>query len=144
MNETGHTRLRTLADPGHLPALKPDYVHRRPALGLGDSNPPPRILLLYGSLRERSYSRLVVEEAARLLGNGDADGARRIVRRVAPAAVRSVSRRVLSDARVQRLAEVGAAIEARFGARTQDIEWAIAGERVLVLQSRPFVCAPSP
>lgn len=28
---------------------------------------PPRILLLYGSLRERSYSRLVAEEAARLL-----------------------------------------------------------------------------
>lgn len=27
----------------------------------------PRILLLYGSLRERSYSRLVTEEAARLL-----------------------------------------------------------------------------
>lgn len=28
---------------------------------------PPRFLLLYGSLRERSYSRLVVEESARLL-----------------------------------------------------------------------------
>lgn len=28
---------------------------------------PPRILLLYGSTRERSYSRLLVEEAARLL-----------------------------------------------------------------------------
>lgn len=28
---------------------------------------PPRILLLYGSLRERSFSRLLVEEAARLL-----------------------------------------------------------------------------
>ena len=28
---------------------------------------PPRILLLYGSLRARSFSRLVVEEAARLL-----------------------------------------------------------------------------
>lgn len=28
---------------------------------------PPRILLLYGSLRARSYSRLLVEEAARLL-----------------------------------------------------------------------------
>ena len=28
---------------------------------------PPRILLLYGSLRERSYSRLVAEEGARLL-----------------------------------------------------------------------------
>ncbi|KAK0332576.1 hypothetical protein LTR94_024293, partial [Friedmanniomyces endolithicus] len=38
-----------------------------------------------------------VEEAARLLSGGDADGARQIVRRVAPAAVRSVSRRVLSD-----------------------------------------------
>ena len=28
---------------------------------------PPRILLLYGSLRDRSYSRLVAEEGARLL-----------------------------------------------------------------------------
>nr|WP_210261183.1 arsenical resistance protein ArsH [Enterovirga sp. DB1703] len=28
---------------------------------------PPRFLLLYGSLRERSYSRLLVEEAGRLL-----------------------------------------------------------------------------
>lgn len=28
---------------------------------------PPRILLLYGSLRERSFSRMVVEESARLL-----------------------------------------------------------------------------
>lgn len=31
------------------------------------SNHPPRILMLYGSLRERSYSRLVTEEAARIL-----------------------------------------------------------------------------
>jgi arsenic resistance protein ArsH len=31
------------------------------------SSYPPRILLLYGSLRERSFSRLAVEEAARLL-----------------------------------------------------------------------------
>ena len=28
---------------------------------------PPRLLLLYGSLRERSFSRLLIEEAARLL-----------------------------------------------------------------------------
>jgi arsenic resistance protein ArsH len=28
---------------------------------------PPRILLLYGSLRERSFSRLLAEEAERLL-----------------------------------------------------------------------------
>ena len=61
------SRLRDLIDPDYLPALKPEYVHRRPALGLGTMDPPPRILLLYGSLRERSYSRLVAEEAARLL-----------------------------------------------------------------------------
>lgn len=36
-------------------------------MGLGELEPPLRILLLYGSFRERSYSRLVVEEAARLL-----------------------------------------------------------------------------
>jgi arsenic resistance protein ArsH len=60
-------RLRTLGDPDHLPALSPEYLHARPALGLGPLDPAPRILLLYGSLRERSYSRLVVEETARLL-----------------------------------------------------------------------------
>jgi arsenic resistance protein ArsH len=64
---SGFRYLRPLADPGRLPALKPEYAYRAPALGLGDLDPPPRILLLYGSLRERSYSRLVVEEAARLL-----------------------------------------------------------------------------
>lgn len=31
------------------------------------STHPPRILMLYGSLRERSYSKLVTQEAARLL-----------------------------------------------------------------------------
>lgn len=61
------SRLRTLSDPSNLPALKSEYAYRRPALGLGDDSPPPRILLLYGSLRERSFSRLTVEEAARLL-----------------------------------------------------------------------------
>lgn len=59
--------LRTLADADHLPALERAYIFDRPATGLGPSDPPPRILLLYGSLRERSYSRLCVEEAARLL-----------------------------------------------------------------------------
>ncbi|WP_066781999.1 arsenical resistance protein ArsH [Sphingomonas sp. CCH5-D11] len=59
--------LRTLLDPDALPALDPAYIHQRPALRLGPLNPAPRILLLYGSLRERSFSRLAVEEAARLL-----------------------------------------------------------------------------
>ncbi|MGA1799967.1 arsenical resistance protein ArsH [Sphingomonas sp. 4RDLI-65] len=59
--------VRDLSDPDHLPALDRRYAVERPALGLGAGDPPPRILLLYGSLRERSYSRLCVEEAARLL-----------------------------------------------------------------------------
>jgi len=67
VTETPFTRLRTVVDAGVLPALKPEYAHQRPALGLGALDPSPRILLLYGSLRERSYSRLAVEEAARLL-----------------------------------------------------------------------------
>lgn len=61
------SRLRILDEPEHLPALAPEFAHRRPGTGLGASDPPPRFLLLYGSLRERSYSRLCVEEAARLL-----------------------------------------------------------------------------
>ncbi len=59
--------LRTLTDPDHLPALDRRYAMDRPAVGLGAGDPAPRILLLYGSLRERSYSRLCVEDAARLL-----------------------------------------------------------------------------
>lgn len=67
MSEASYTRLRSLADPTHLPSLKPECAHARPALGLGPVAPPPRVLLLYGSLRERSFSRLAAEEAARLL-----------------------------------------------------------------------------
>ena len=52
-----HRRLRPLADPAALPALKSEYVHHSPASGLGKLDPPPRVLLLYGSLRERSYCR---------------------------------------------------------------------------------------
>ncbi|WP_423379487.1 arsenical resistance protein ArsH [Burkholderia sp. LMG 32019] len=42
----------------------PDAAQLRPATA---STHPPRLLLLYGSLRERSFSRLLVEEAERLL-----------------------------------------------------------------------------
>ncbi|AQQ37693.1 MULTISPECIES: arsenical resistance protein ArsH [Burkholderia] len=42
----------------------PDPAQLRPA---APSTHPPRLLLLYGSLRERSFSRLLIEEAARLL-----------------------------------------------------------------------------
>lgn len=61
-------RLRTLSDPDVLPALDTRHALQAPANGLAvESGHPPRILLLYGSLRQRSYSRLVVEEAARLV-----------------------------------------------------------------------------
>ncbi len=49
------------ADPAHL--RKPDLEALRPAF----STHPPRILILYGSLRQVSYSRLLAEEAGRLL-----------------------------------------------------------------------------
>jgi arsenic resistance protein ArsH len=61
------TRVRGLPDPDHLPALDPRYAIQRPALDLGPLDHPPRILLLYGSLRAVSFSRAAVEESARLL-----------------------------------------------------------------------------
>jgi len=60
-------RLRTLSEPDHLPALDRRFAISRPASLLGADQLPPRILLLYGSLRARSFSRFAVEEAARLL-----------------------------------------------------------------------------
>jgi len=60
--------LRPVTDPDVFPALDRRVLDGRPAAGLADPlGHPPRILLLYGSLRDRSYSRLVVEECARLL-----------------------------------------------------------------------------
>lgn len=61
------SRLRTLRDPDLLPALDPAMIQPDLAAGLGPLDHPARILLLYGSLRERSFSRLAIEEAARLL-----------------------------------------------------------------------------
>lgn len=52
-----------------FPALDHDLLrqpdHQR--LGVESTDSPLRILLLYGSTRERSFSRLLTEEAARLL-----------------------------------------------------------------------------
>ena len=59
--------IRSLPDPDFLPALDQSLAYQHPASGLAPDDRPVRILLLYGSLRTRSYSRLVVEEAARLL-----------------------------------------------------------------------------
>jgi arsenic resistance protein ArsH len=53
-----------------FPALAPEFVDPPTLESLTPKRPsthPPRFLLLYGSLRERSYSRLLTEEADRLL-----------------------------------------------------------------------------
>lgn len=52
-----------------FPALSAEFLDPPTPDGLAPRifDHPPRILLLYGSLRERSYSRLIVEEADRLL-----------------------------------------------------------------------------
>ncbi|MGX1306627.1 arsenic resistance protein ArsH [Amorphus suaedae] len=53
-----------------LPNIAPDSLHAiDPACYASADDPghPPRILLLYGSLRQHSYSRFAVEEGARLL-----------------------------------------------------------------------------
>lgn len=60
-------RLRELPDPDSLPALARDHFRADAAAGLGPTDPPVRVLLLYGSLRDRSYSRFAAEEAARIL-----------------------------------------------------------------------------
>lgn len=61
-------RIRPLPDPDLLPALDRRIARARPTLdGAAGPGHPPRILLLYGSLREQSCSRRIVEEAARLV-----------------------------------------------------------------------------
>jgi arsenical resistance protein ArsH len=61
-------RLRSVSDPDTFPALDRRFLMRNLIGEIADPlSHPPRILLLYGSLRERSFSRLVVEECARLL-----------------------------------------------------------------------------
>ena len=59
-----------MTDLSQLPNLDPTLFQRTDPTQLAQplrSTHPPRILLLYGSLRERSYSRLLTLEAERLL-----------------------------------------------------------------------------
>jgi arsenic resistance protein ArsH len=59
-----------------LPNIKPELLDV-PAMEklapVGDLSHPPRILMLYGSLRERSFSRFLTQEAARILEHFGAD-----------------------------------------------------------------------
>jgi arsenic resistance protein ArsH len=62
-------RESALASLADLPNLRADVFQLPDPSRLAGprSTHPPRVLLLYGSLRKRSYSRLLTEEAARLL-----------------------------------------------------------------------------
>lgn len=50
-----------------------------------------------------------------------------------------LGRNVLTDELVVRLANVGAAVKRTFNAVDQDIEWATVGDRIVLLQARPYV-----
>lgn len=63
MNES-FQYLRHLENGDDLPALNKDLL--QPSM-VSSNEHAPRILMLYGSLRERSYSRFATEEAARIL-----------------------------------------------------------------------------
>lgn len=68
----GHSTpgVNTIHTLNELPAVAPQHFRIPDTARLRAplrSSHPPRILLLYGSLRARSFSRLVVEESARLL-----------------------------------------------------------------------------
>ncbi|SEK00496.1 PEP/pyruvate-binding domain-containing protein [Achromobacter sp. NFACC18-2] len=49
------------------------------------------------------------------------------------------ARQVLDDALVARLAAVGRQVKKRLGNGDQDIEWAVQGDKVLILQARPYI-----
>ncbi len=63
-------------DFSELPNIQPELIDipdTRKIFAATASTHPPRILLLYGSVRERSFSRLVVQESARILQAFGAD-----------------------------------------------------------------------
>ena len=62
--------LRSLDAVDDMPALNKGLL---PRSVIPDGQHPPRILMLYGSLRETSYSRLATEETARILIHLGAD-----------------------------------------------------------------------
>lgn len=61
--------MSQVSDLSNMPNLEQDQFKQTTAEDFAktSSTHKPKILLLYGSLRERSFSRLVVEESARLL-----------------------------------------------------------------------------
>lgn len=59
--------VENLTDLPNIKAEQLDIPSMEKLAQTGELNHPPRILMLYGSLRERSFSRFLTEEAARIL-----------------------------------------------------------------------------
>ncbi len=78
--------------------------------------------------------RMVSEQESELVRDPEAAGPEGNVWREVPIARRSLAK--LSDAQVIELARLGLRVEAHYG-RPQDIEWAIEGEQLFLLQARP-------
>jgi len=56
-----------LGSPTEIKLAQLPQIEKKYLVAEGDDGHPPRILLLYGSLRDVSYSRLAAEETARIL-----------------------------------------------------------------------------
>ncbi|MFT3887866.1 MAG: PEP/pyruvate-binding domain-containing protein [Arachnia sp.] len=84
----------------------------------------------------RVLTRTVADKAVRTVRDGEGTRTERLVgdRRTAS---------VLSDDRAVALVELGRRAERHFGA-PQDIEWALAGDRFWLTQSRPITALPDP
>jgi arsenic resistance protein ArsH len=82
LQELGNDRARLKSEldrigaSAHLPNIELaqlDLPTMDKLAQVGDTSHPSRILMLYGSLRERSFSRLLTEEAARILAHYGAE-----------------------------------------------------------------------
>jgi len=94
----------------------------------------------YRVAADGSVARTISDKRTRLDRDG-VQSATGLVTRDVPAADRD--RPTLDDATVARLVLLGQKAAALLGG-SQDIEWAIAGERIWVLQARPITATPPP
>jgi len=65
--------MNTIPGLPNIDAAQLDMPSMDKLAQVGDMTHPPRILLLYGSLRERSFSRFLTHEAARILDHFGAE-----------------------------------------------------------------------
>ncbi|MCP2352889.1 PEP/pyruvate-binding domain-containing protein [Nonomuraea roseoviolacea] len=118
----------TPADPGGVTGIEASW-------GLGPSVVGGTVTPdAYRVAGDGAVTRTVADKRTRLDRRGT-----RLVTRDVPAAARSLP--AIDDATAARLAGVGGEIAAVLGG-PQDIEWAIAGGRIWILQARPVTAEP--